>query len=375
MEIKNSIVLRNICRFFVGALFLFSGFVKIVDPIGTAIKLEKYFTIFSTNFSDFFEIFLPQTLPIAILLIASEIILGFALLFLYRMNITSWALLLLIIFFTLLTFYTAVTGAPKDCGCFGDFLKLTPWTSFGKDVILTLMIFIIFLNRFQFEEESKLDNWTGGGLMLMLSLSTFYFAYYNLAHLPVIDFRPYAVGNYLPDLMNNGKPAVVNYKVKKGDEEIVIEQFTMEYAKPPYEYLGTVTIEEPELSTIVDFNLYNKDGELKTDDVLKGKQLFIVIRKLEPLSHENIVEKLHSLEEECFKNGINSQIIGSISYDSFLHQNFEFKGSFLTLDTDISKAVVRSKVGVLLLDNATVKGKWHYNDIPTFEEVQKILSK
>lgn len=370
---KNSIVLRNIFRFFVGFLFLFSGFVKIVDPIGTSIKLEKYFNIFSTNFTDSFELLLPYTLPIAILLIASEIILGFALLFLYRMNITSWALLLLIIFFTILTFYTAITGDPKDCGCFGDFVKLDPWESFGKDVILTFMIVVVFLQRHKF--ESKSNNWNGSIIMLILSLSTFYFAYYNLAHLPVIDFRPYAIGNYLPDLMKNGEPAVVHYKVKKGEEEIVIEKFTMEYAQAPYEYMGPVTIKEPKLPTIVDFNLYNNAGELKTEELLEGKQLLIVIRKLKPLSNENTVEKLHKLEEECLKNGINSQIIGSISYDSFLHQNFEFKGSFLTLDTDISKAVVRSNVGILVLDNATVKGKWHFHDVPTFEEVQKVLSK
>lgn len=370
---KNSIVLRNIFRFFVGILFLFSGFVKIVDPIGTSIKLEKYFNIFSADFTDLFELLLPYTLPIAILLIASEIILGFALLFLYRMNITSWSLLLLIIFFTILTFYTAITGNPKDCGCFGDFVKLDPWESFGKDVILTFMIVVIFLQRHKF--ESKSNNWNGAIVMLTLSLSTFYFAYYNLAHLPVIDFRPYKIGNYIPDLMNDGESAIVHYKVKKGDKEIVIENFTMEYTKPPYEYVGTVSIKDPKLPTIVDFNLYNNEGELKTEDVLKGKQLLIVIRKLKPLSHENTVESLHKLEEKCLENGINSQIIGSISYDSFLHQNFEFKGSFLTLDTDISKAVVRSDVGVLILDDAIVKGKWHFNDVPTFEEIQNALSK
>lgn len=371
---KNQLVLlRNVFRYFVAFLFLFSGFVKIVDPIGTAIKLEKYFVIFSENFSNVFELFLPYTLPIAILIIASEMILGFALLFLYQMRITSWALLGLILFFTVLTFYTAITGNPKDCGCFGDFMKLTPWQSFGKDVILSMMIFVIFKERNNF--ESKFNDWKGSLIIFSLSSIVFYFAYYNLAHLPVIDFRPYKIGNYLPDLMKDGVPAITHYELKKNGEKVIVETFKNEHAAPPYEYVGTVTIKEPELPTIVDFNLYNNEGELETDRVLEGVQLLIVVRKIKPLGKEVILDKIRNLENDCVQNKIHSNIISSIGYNTFIHQNYELKGTFLTLDTDISKAVVRSNVGILLLKDGVVKGKWHYHDTPTFEQIQKALAK
>lgn len=371
---KNQlVVIRNSCRYFVAFLFLFSGFVKIVDPIGTSIKLEKYFIIFSANFSDFFEIFLPYTLPIAILIIASEMILGFALLFLYQMRVTSWALLSLILFFTALTLYTAVTGDPQDCGCFGDFMKLTPWQSFGKDVILSVMIFVIFWERNRF--ESKFNNVKGGGIIFVLSSLVFYFAYYNLANLPVIDFRPYAVGNYLPDLMNNGVPAITHYKVKKNGEEIVVEELKNEHLVAPYEYVGTVTVKEPVLPSIVDFNLYNKDGVVETERVLKGTQLLIIVRKVKLLAKEEVLHKIKKLEEDCMKNNIHSNIVSSISSDIFTHQNYEFKGTILTLDTDISKAIMRSDVGTMLVKDGVVKGKWHFRNTPSFEQIQKALAK
>ncbi len=368
------VLVRNFCRFFVGALFIFSGFVKIVDPIGTAIKLEKYFMIFSTNFTPLFESLLPYTLPIAIIVISAEIILGFALLFLFKMQFTAWKLLGLILFFTVLTLYTAITGAPKDCGCFGDFLKLTPWTSFGKDVVLSIMILVIFIERNRF--ESIANNMKGAVAMLVVSVATFYFAYYNLAHLPVIDFRPYEVGNYLPTLMTNGKDAVTHYKVTKNGEEMVVENITMEHMKDPYKYVGTVVVEEPVLPTIVDFNLYDSTGYNKADELMQGTRLLFVIRKLKPLkSDQELIEKMKSLEELATgKASISSHLILSIGSDTYKAENLPFKGELLTLDTDISKAVVRSDVGVLLLKDGTVKGKWHYNDVPSMDELAEKLA-
>ena len=143
-------IIDQFSRFFVGILFIFSGLIKLNDPIGTRIKLEEYFEVFSVDFAAFFEIFVPFAMQIGMFLIILEVILGVALLFNYRMNITTWVLLLLILFFTFLTFYSAYFNKVTDCGCFGDAIPLTPWQSFTKDVILIVFIGHLFWYRDRF---------------------------------------------------------------------------------------------------------------------------------------------------------------------------------------------------------------------------------
>src|SRR5699024_4835047 len=133
-------LLVNSARIVVGLLFMFSGFVKMVDPIGFSYKLQEYFGPGVFNL----EFLVPYTLIIAIILVIFELLLGVVLLLGYARKFTKWALLLLIIFFTFLTFYSAYFNKVTDCGCFGDAIPLTPWQSFGKDVVLLLLIMFIF---------------------------------------------------------------------------------------------------------------------------------------------------------------------------------------------------------------------------------------
>ena len=126
----------SILRYLVGSIFIFSGLIKINDPVGTQIKLEEYFGVFSSDFTSLFELLVPFALLISIVLCTLEIIIGIALLMNYKMKIVLKLLLSLIVFFTFLTFYSAYFNKVTDCGCFGDAIKLTPWESFYKDIIL-----------------------------------------------------------------------------------------------------------------------------------------------------------------------------------------------------------------------------------------------
>ena len=138
----------SILRYLVGSIFIFSGLIKINDPVGTQIKLEEYFGVFSTDFTSLFELLVPFALLISIALCTLEIIIGIALLMNYKMRIVLKLLLSLIVFFTFLTFYSAYFNKVTDCGCFGDAIKLTPWESFYKDIILLVFsISIYFLNK------------------------------------------------------------------------------------------------------------------------------------------------------------------------------------------------------------------------------------
>ena len=147
-------ILVQICRFLVGALFIFSGLIKANDPVGFGVKLEDYFLVFADTFSFFRAPWLLQsTVPLAWVICVVEVALGIALLLGIRRKLVAWSLLLMIIFFTWLTGYSAITGAVTDCGCFGDAVKLTNWQTFFKNVVLMLPVLYLFYNRKMFSEK------------------------------------------------------------------------------------------------------------------------------------------------------------------------------------------------------------------------------
>jgi uncharacterized membrane protein YphA (DoxX/SURF4 family) len=148
-------IIQQAARVAVGALFIFSGLIKLNDPTGTAIKLEEYFQVFSQDIAAFFDFFIPAALFLAIVLSVLEVVLGIALLIAYRMRITAMLLLIIIVFFTFLTFYSAQFEKVTDCGCFGDAIPLTPWQSFYKDVILLTLIVIIVITISERRKENR----------------------------------------------------------------------------------------------------------------------------------------------------------------------------------------------------------------------------
>src|SRR5690606_21779439 len=130
-----------LARLFTGLLFIFSGLIKANDPTGFGYKLEEYFLVFGTHFLNDYAV------TIAIAVCGLEILLGALLLLGFWKRTVAWGLLLLILFFTFLTFYSAFFEVVTSCGCFGDAIPLTPWQSFGKDLVLLALILIIFFNR------------------------------------------------------------------------------------------------------------------------------------------------------------------------------------------------------------------------------------
>ena len=180
-------------RIAVGLLFIFSGLIKINDPLGFSYKLEEYFDIFHLSFIN------GINLPVAILLCALEIILGFALLIGVRAILVAWGLLLLIIFFALLTFYSAWFQVVQTCGCFGDAIVLTPWQSFSKDLVLLILIIVLFYNRRRI--APLFSKKAGDQLLIAMIILAVGFGLYTYNFLPVIDFLPYKAGANIPDEM------------------------------------------------------------------------------------------------------------------------------------------------------------------------------
>jgi len=187
-------ILLGFSRIFVGALFIFSGFIKANDPTGFGYKLQEYFHVFHTDFLNDYSTW------IAIIICGFEIAMGvFLLLGIYRKTV-AWGLLLLIIFFTFLTFYSAFFEVVSSCGCFGDAIPLTPWESFGKDLVLLVFILIIFKYRNRIKPLITSSGKRSFAAFLTLVVS-FGIGIYTLFFLPFIDFLPYKVGNDIPKLM------------------------------------------------------------------------------------------------------------------------------------------------------------------------------
>lgn len=356
-------IIANVCRVFVGVLFVVSGFVKIVDPIGTAIKLEEYFVVFSSNFSPLFEFFIPYALTLSVFITALEIILGVALLLLFQVQTTIYLLFAQIAFFTILTFYSAFTGEVTDCGCFGDAMPLTPWQSFSKDAVLMVLIIILFLYRNKF--TSVLDTKKGVLAMAFTTVACLVFAKYNLDHLPVIDFRPYKIGNNITEKRNDGKPGVFHYKMEKDGVEKVFETYPSDW-----NYKEVITVVEPKLPSINDFTLFNANGDETTDIVLEGKTLLLVVQKTDVVTAEQ-AENLAALVTSLKGSNINISLLTGSGFEKGHQLVAQMKVNIpvYIIDEVVIKAMIRANPGLLLMNNGVVKMKWHYNDLPTAEEV------
>src|SRR5690606_33394815 len=205
-------ILIWIARIFTGALFVFSGLIKANDPLGFSYKLEEYFQVFQMDFLNSYSVI------IAILLCSIEIILGALLLIGVWKRQVMLGLLLLILFFTFLTFYSAFFEVVTSCGCFGDAIPLTPWQSFTNDLILLTLIIFLYINRNAIQPTIG-DAYTKNIVTAGVAIISIGIGIYTFNFLPVLDFLPYKVGNNLPELMRIPPGAVLDeyetrYKLK-----------------------------------------------------------------------------------------------------------------------------------------------------------------
>jgi len=201
-------MITHIARFLVGGLFIFSGFIKANDPLGFSYKLQEYFEVFKNDTGlAFFEWFAHIALPLAIIICASEIILGVMLLIGYKTRLTLWLLFAQIAFFTFLTFYSACFNKVTHCGCFGDFLQLKPWESFWKDIALMILITILFAGKDNINE--LFAPMIISTLFLMGIVFSIGFPVYAYRNLPPLDFRAYKPGSSIKENMKLDRKSVV----------------------------------------------------------------------------------------------------------------------------------------------------------------------
>ena len=357
-----------ISRIFVGVLFIISGFIKLNDPLGFSYKLQEYFSPDVLNIP-FLE---PYALMISVLVVVFEVVLGVFLLIGYKSKFTVWSLLLMIVFFSFLTFYSAYFDKVKDCGCFGDALKLTPWGSFTKDIVLLFFILILF---FGMNHIKPIFNKLNTTILALLSfILSFWFGYHVLMHLPTIDFRAYKIGANIIDGMtvpDDAPKPVVEYYWKfntNGEENIITTKGSYPNVEGDFISVDTKVIEEGYQPPVVDFSIEGNDGDLTDQYLSEDKLIMIVSYSLENIE-KNGAEKLKVFSNEALKKGYT--VIGLTASGEEAKQNinktYGLNFEWYLCDEKALKTVVRSNPGILELNKGTVVQKEHWNDLEDFQ--------
>lgn len=363
-------IIDQFSRFFVGGLFIFSGLIKLNDPIGTEIKLEEYFEVFATDFGSFFQIFIPYALEIGVVLIVLEVVLGVAVLINYRMNLSTKVLMALLVFFTFLTFYSAYFDKVTDCGCFGDAIKLTPWQSFYKDIIL--MAFVLHLFWYRKRYAPWLRTREGHAVIIGVTVLSFFLGIYAIQHLPFIDFRAYKIGNNIPEQMKPQEQPIIEFVFEKDGKEVHSQKFLTE--QEGYTYKDSRVLNEDKATAkITDYAVSDLNGEDVTQQTFTGAKLLIIIYNVQFASAKNI-EQIKSLTKSV-EGKVEVMVLTSSSsadFEAFRHEH-QLAVPYYFADATVLKTIIRSNPGLTLWVNGTVKGMWHHNDTPQGSEVLGLL--
>ncbi|MEO5978977.1 MAG: BT_3928 family protein [Chryseolinea sp.] len=363
--------LDQFSRFFVGCLFIFSGLIKLNDPIGTEIKLEEYFEVFAEDFGSFFLWFKSIALELGFVMIILEVALGFAVLLFYRMRITTIVMLLLMIFFTFLTFYSAYFDKVTDCGCFGDAIKLTPWQSFSKDIIL--MVFVLHLFWYRKRYVSLVSNRIGDMIIAGVTVISLALGIYAIRHLPFIDFRAYRIGNNIPQQMQPQEQPIFEYTFKKKDGELITSDKYLADTLA-YKYIAvTQTNADRTKAKITDYSVYTAEGDDVTQETFTGPKLIFVIydaSKASVANMDNIRNLIKGLEGKVEMLVLTAS--AAEQFEIFRHEN-QLAVPYYFTDATVLKTIIRSNPGITLWVDGTVRGMWHHNDTPEPAEVLALI--
>lgn len=360
--------LYQLARLFVGVLFIFSGFVKLVDPLGFSYKLEEYFGPGVLEL----EFLVPIALPLAVFIVIFELLLGVTLLLGFARKFTRWSLLLMIIFFTFLTFYSAYFNKVTDCGCFGDAIPLDPWQSFYKDIILLVLILFIFSFKKYF--KPLLSRPIAFLIFLLAFVISGYLSYYGLNHLPVIDFRPYHVGADIQASMTvpDGAPeAVYNYHWKfkiDGKEKTITTQGSYPQVEGELITYETELVDEGYIPPIHDFSL-EKNGEDYTEVLMNDPKLLMItaynLSKTETEAWESIQASIDKAKARNYRVIILTS--SGEKAQKRLNEQFKTEMDFYFADETAIKTIVRSNPGLLILNNGVIQQKVHWHDVEDLE--------
>lgn len=312
-------ILTHISRFIIGILFIYSGFVKLIDPMGSMFKFEEYFSESVLNM----EFLIPFALTFSVILVIAELVLGIMLLVGYKPKFTVWSIFLLTLVFLFLTWYSYTYNKVTDCGCFGDALKISPKATFYKNVIFMgfIAILIAGLKYIKPLFSAKFAS----TITLASLLISGGIVYYVLNHLPIIDFRAYSIGTNIAEGMKY-----------QGDGEV-----------PP----------------IHDFAIETDEGDKLEEMLAKDKAMLVVLRNFDKIEKDG-VQPIAKVAKEAKEKGYEIYVL-TASYIEDLEatqKEYNLPYTFAFCDETALKTAIRANPGVITIEKGTIVGKWNWTD-------------
>ncbi len=352
-------LLRAVSRVVIGVTFLLSGFVKIIDPVGVGLIFEEYFK--AAGFADLHTLALLS----GVVLSTTEMLLGICILVGIRMKYSATAALFFISFFTVLTLILALFNHVKDCGCFGEAIKLTNWETFYKNIVLLLFSLLLFLQRDKYIPVAPPAwEWSfaavfAAGILLLSNYS------YN--HLPMIDFMEFKPGTNISEKLNftnNSETplfeTILIYSKNGKKYEFTIDNLP----DSTYTFVDSKTKQRGGESAVTDFAISDSEGEYVTDSILaiSGVQFLVSIPYPQRLSEKSL-KKIENFKDSLKARSVPVNVLSGSGSDSVVYHT-DLK-TLLTLN--------RSNGGVVYLYDCTIISKWSLKDIPG-KNINKILS-
>jgi len=357
-------LIASISRTLLGIVFVFSGVVKAIDPLGTVYKIEDYLKAFGGFFTDL----LPLAEVAAWCLIIIELLLGVCMLLNVRTQWTAWISLLFYLVMTPLTLYIALTNPVSDCGCFGDAIVLTNWQTFWKNVVLIILSIVLVLLRKSVRQ--LWSNWMEVVLAALTIVVAIAFMAWTRHHLPVKDFRPYKIGNHLPTLMEypeDAAPDVYEYSfvyAKDGVEQtFTLENYPKGDSTWTFVRQNSKLIQKGYEPPIHDFEIVNAYGEDMTWDILESEEpVTLVVMYDLAKADKSQMAKVEALASTLLASSPNFYILTGSGTDEIIAFSMEYPSlseCICTCDPVTLKTIVRANPGVFVLQNGIVIDKYN----------------
>lgn len=356
----------TVIKFILGLVFIFSGFVKLIDPLGFTYKIDDYLT----NFGGLWLNIKYISFYIAIALSLFEFILGLCFLFHIKLRTTSILALVFMAVMTPLTLYIAIYNPVTDCGCFGDALIISNWQTFFKNIFITGLIVVVLILPIS-KIKVFLSNIENNYILMFFGLGLALSIYcYN--HLPIIDFLPYKKGVSIPQAMivPEGMPKDVYETNFIYEKDGVKKEFTLEnYPKGDSSWVfvdqKTNLISKGYQAPIHDFSIVNAQYDDITQDVIyyEGYSYLLIMYDLNKASAEGAkrAEKIY----QKYKDSATKFYALTASSDdeiALFKQTNGLSFPFCKTDPITLKTIIRANPGLILIKNGIITGKWHWKD-------------
>lgn len=366
--------MRKLARLLLGLLFVFSGFVKAVDPVGSALVFAEYFNAFGVSFLT------PLSLPAGIMLSTLEFVLGVMVLLDFRKRTAAWGMFLFMSFFTLLTLWLAIFDPVQDCGCFGDAVKLSNWQTFFKNLIFWPFSLILFLQRNRTAPVARgVAEWP---VCLLFALIVTGISIYSYRHLPPVDFRGFKPGNDIGTLLEEARknPEYI-YRTeliysRQGKQEIFSAD-SLPDSTWTFVDSRTREIRTGKRHKITDFSVRDIYGNSLTDSILsqEGTALVLLITSGNNLNTETL-QKLEPLVAESREINRPYYAISALPADTIINilQKNGLEMPVYLADQKTLLTMIRSTPGLMVMKKGVVLAKFGFRDFPSPERWEDLVN-